>query len=299
MDEKDWTILQTIYEEKNVTRAAQKLYTSQPALSYRLSQIEEQIGIKILVRSKKETSFTREGELLVQYAKKMTVELRKFKEQIQNIKGKVDGELRIGGTSNFVNYDLPIILKQFHNAYPNVQFKVNSDMNTFIYEQLINKEYHIGIIRGELDWNHSRVLLKEDEICLFSREEINFSNLPSYPRIVNKLDPEAKKFDERWWQDHFSVPPYISMEVDKSDTCKQMVMQGLGYCILPRYIFQEEISNKELFILPLTQLDGTPITRKLWALYREEDLEFITVKTFLDFLKQYYNVDNDNGNISK
>jgi DNA-binding transcriptional LysR family regulator len=80
------------------------------------------------------------------------------------------------------------------------------------------------------------------------------------------------------------------MEVDKPETCKEMVLQGLGYSILPRFIIKKEELTDDLFIIPLATIDGKPLKRRLWALYREKDTKLAVVKTFVDFLKQYYNL---------
>ncbi|MEW9671612.1 substrate-binding domain-containing protein [Ammoniphilus sp. 3BR4] len=118
----------------------------------------------------------------------------------------------------------------------------------------------------------------------------DLNELPDLPRIKHKMDPTSQKIDDQWWQVRFSRPPLIFMEVDRPETCKEMVMQGLGYCILPRYMIKKEELSEDLFVLPLTQMDGKPFMRNLWALYREEDTNLTMVKAFVDFLKQHYNL---------
>jgi DNA-binding transcriptional LysR family regulator len=287
MDEKDWYVLQAVYNEKNVTRAAQKLYLSQPALTYRLNQLEKQFNIQIFVRGKSEVRFTKEGEHLAQYAKKMVVEMRKLKDQLQDMKQQVSGELRLGVSSNFAQYKLPAILKSFHDHYPNIQFNVHTGWSIHVLHLLVNEEVHIGIIRGDYEWNDSKLMMGEDQLCLISRKRISLEDLPNLPRIRHQTDPDAKRSIEQWWQEHFTQPPYISMEVDKLETCKEMVLKGLGYGILPRYLIQEKDECNDLFIHLLTRLEGNPILRKLWAFYREDDTKLTAVKAFVDFLKHH------------
>ena len=61
MDEKDWLILKTLYEQSSITKTAATLFISQPALSNRLQQIEDRFGTQIVVRTKKGVQFTPEG----------------------------------------------------------------------------------------------------------------------------------------------------------------------------------------------------------------------------------------------
>jgi len=128
-----------------------------------------------------------------------------------------------------------------------------------------------------------------DEVCIVSKEPISLQDLPSLPRIRHQSGPDTKKIVEQWWQEHFTHPPYISMEVGNLETCKKMVLKGLGYGILPRYALQEKDLEAGLFIHPLTVADGKPVLRKLWAFYREDDLHLSVVRAFVDFLKQHYN----------
>ncbi|WP_338450098.1 substrate-binding domain-containing protein [Niallia oryzisoli] len=146
------------------------------------------------------------------------------------------------------------------------------------------------MLRGDYEWNDGKLLLNNSQICLISRHSISLDELPNLPRIIQKMDHTAQKDDHKWWYEHFSSPPSIFMEVNRPGTCKEMVMQGLGYCILPKYMFKKEELTEDLFILPLTHIDGQPFLRSLWALYREEDTTFTVVKAFVEYLKQHYNL---------
>ncbi|WP_338450099.1 LysR family transcriptional regulator [Niallia oryzisoli] len=126
-------------KKKNISRAAQKLHTSQPALTYRLNQLENQFGIKIFVRGRREIKFTPEGRCLAQYAKKMSNELQKLKDQLSEIGGEIHGELRLGVSSNVDEYDLPEILKNFHQLYPNVRLKIHSDNSKTIFRSVYKR----------------------------------------------------------------------------------------------------------------------------------------------------------------
>lgn len=63
MNEKDWLILRAVYQHKNITRAAEQLYTSQPALSYRLRQIERKLAIRLFEEGQKDWSSARRGNI--------------------------------------------------------------------------------------------------------------------------------------------------------------------------------------------------------------------------------------------
>jgi DNA-binding transcriptional LysR family regulator len=282
MDEKDWLILQAIYEERNITKAAERLYTSQPSLTYRLQQMEEDVGVKIVWRSKKGIKFTSEGEYLVKYAKNMLLELQKTKDYLLNMNNNVEGIIRLGVSSNFAHYKLPNILKSFLEHYPNVQFNVYTGWSSEIYQLLQNEDVHIGIIRGNYNWDDHKLLINEESICIISNRKIGVEDLPKLPRINYKTDPLLKQLISNWWNQRFTQPPMITMEVDKIQTCKEMVINGLGYGIIPSICLKP---YDELHTINLTSKNEQVLLRKTWMIYRESELKFSVVDKFVDFLK--------------
>lgn len=287
MDEKDWKILHAIFEERNITKAAERLFTSQPSLTYRLQQMEEEVGVKIVWRSKKGIKFTSEGEYLVKYAEKMLLELQKTKDYLLNMNNNVEGIIRLGVSSNFAHYKLPVLLKNFLQHYPNVQFNVNTGWSSEIYQLLQNEDVHIGIIRGDYNWLDQKLLINEESICIISKKKINVEDLPLLPRINYKTDPLLKQLIDNWWSEKFTQPPMITMEVDKVQTCIEMVSNGLGYGIIPSICLK---SYDNLHTIDLTSKNGQVALRKTWMIYRYSELKFSVVKKFVDFLKDHSKV---------
>ncbi|WP_309224997.1 LysR family transcriptional regulator [Paenibacillus sp. JMULE4] len=81
MDEKDFLLLKTLYTEKNISRTAEILYISQPAITYRIQNLEKYFNTPIISRGKKGVEFTAEGECLVKLADQILYEIRKKKKK--------------------------------------------------------------------------------------------------------------------------------------------------------------------------------------------------------------------------
>jgi DNA-binding transcriptional LysR family regulator len=284
MDEKDWQILITLHEERNITKSAERLYISQPALTYRIQQLEKQFGTKIVSRGKKGVEFTVKGEYLVEYSKEMLLQLRKAKEHILSMDKTVKGTLRLGVSGMYARYELPALLKNFLQLYPDVEINLKTGWSSEINHMLQREEVHMGIVRGNYNWQGNKALIREENICIASNKQIHFDQLPSLPRINYLTDPSLRNLIENWWQDTFKVPPFISMEVDRIDTAKQMVLNGLGYAILPSICIKED---EPLFTSPIILKDDTYLLRSTWIIYRESTLELATVKAFIDFIKEF------------
>lgn len=281
MDEKDWHIITTLYEEKNITKAAGRLYISQPALTYRIQQMEKEFDSKIVSRGKKGVEFTVKGEFLVQYAQDMIDQLRKTKEQILNMDNTVKGTLRLAVSGLFARYELPSLLKEFLSIYPEVEVNLKTGWSSDIHQMLQKEESHLGIVRGDYSWKENKILLREEKICIASSKKIEFDELPSLPRVNYQTDHSLKNTIENWWQETYSVPPMISMEVDRLDTCKELVLNGLGYAILPEICIK---NDEDLYIAPILLQENKYLLRNTWIFYRDAALELAQVKAFINFL---------------
>ena len=284
MESWDWKILQVLYEQKSITKTAQTLFTSQPALTARLQQIEKEFGIKIVHRSSKGVQFTPQGEYLANSATQVLHNLQRIREQVANLSDSVSGVLRIGASSYFTMYSLPPLLRQFKQLHPAVEFKVLTAWSREIYNRVHNQEVHLGFVSSDYGWSDCRQLLFEESIYIASADAISLENLPALPRIDYQSDGLIKAMIDGWWRENFSVPPHVTMEVDKLATCKEMVKHGLGYAVMPSRILND---TPQLRRILLTDRTGQPILRKSWLIYQQESLEIKALAAFADFVETY------------
>lgn len=283
MDERDWTILKVLYEKKNITKTAESLYLSQPALTKKIQQIEKEYQVVIVKRGTKGVHFTPQGEYLVQCADEMLYRLQQIKDTVSNMDEEVSGTLRLGVSNYITRHKLPNLLKLFREQFPKVNYKVTTGWSRDVFNLVYNRDVHIGMVRGDYQWSDSKILLFEENLCVTSLEKIELRDLPSLPRIEYETDALLKTMIDNWWRGEFSQPPFIGMEVDKADTCKEMILNGLGYGILPSVLVQE---HQNLNRIILKDRKGNPIVRRTWMLYPEEYLEIKVVKEFIEFVKK-------------
>lgn len=282
MEDKDWLLLQTLYERQNITKTAEILYISQPALTYRIQQLEKEFGITIIHRGRRGVEFTPQGEYLVKYSKDMLFQLHKTREYLLSMDNKISGTLKVGSASSLARHKLPGILKKFNSLYPDVEFKVVTKMSSELINSVFKQDVHIGFIREELNWPDEKQLLMVENICIVSNKEISLSELPNLSRIVYKTDSSLENTIDNWWKATFSKPPTITMEVDKMETCKEMVINGLGYAIMPDLVIDD---IEDLYKYQLKTKYGEPLLRKSWMIYRKESLQISLIKAFVDFVK--------------
>jgi DNA-binding transcriptional LysR family regulator len=278
MENQDWLILKVLFQTKNITKAAQVLFLSQPALTHRLRNMEEEFGVTIVHRVSKGVHFTPQGEYLAKAADIMLLQIRQLKDEVLNMEHEVAGTLRLGSSHVFTKYRLPGLLKTFKNQYPHVEFKVTTAWSKDVFSLLYNQDIQVGFIRGASSWNGEKHLLFEESICIASKEPFNIHQLPQLPRIDYQTDPAIRALIDNWWRETFAQPPLISMDVDRVDICKEMVVNGLGYAFLPDILVH---NNDNLQKTVITDKSGNPILRQTWMIYQKAALETNIVKAFV------------------
>ncbi|WP_042196358.1 LysR family transcriptional regulator [Paenibacillus camerounensis] len=286
MDEKDWMMLNILSQEKNITKTAERLYISQPSLTYRLNQIEKDFNITLLFRGRRGVEFTEQGEVMVRYAQEMLSDLAKIKESLSNMEGKVEGTLRLAVARSIALYKLPKFLRKFSDTYPLVDYKVSTGLNMDLIVSVFKQDAQIGVVRGDHHWAEEKEILDEETISVISVNPIDISMLPGLPRITYNTDPALIMTIENWWKMQFSQPSTIIINVDNMEIAKRMVKNKLGYAIVPSLIIEDV--DKDLCQLPLSDKHGNLVKWTTWMLYRKEFLEMPTIRAFIHFIREYY-----------
>lgn len=285
MNERDWIVLKTLFEEKNITKTSQRLFISQPSLTAQIRRMEDEFGVKLIYRAIRGIRFTQEGEYLADYAKKMVRDAQTLREDLLEMSESMKGVLRIGAPQYIIKYKLPDLLGSFKTKYPEVDFEIVTAWSRNTINLVNAKEIHIGFVRNDYDWPaQEKHLLMEEEIHVAARDAFQFEDLPKLPMIDYRTDYSYKLFLENWWRENFHVPPKICMRVGSIDICKDMILNGLGYGFLPRNIFGK---SDTVYTLALRDQRGQPIIRNTWMIYHKEMLGMKTSRTFIEFVRNY------------
>ena len=126
MDDKEWRTFVTVVDEGNITKAAEKLFVSQPALSYRLRHLEDSVGYSLLLRTTEGITLTPQGEIYYDYCKRMLHDRESLEHALISSTGKIQGTLKIASSINFADYELPQLLQSFREQYPDVHIQVKT-----------------------------------------------------------------------------------------------------------------------------------------------------------------------------
>jgi DNA-binding transcriptional LysR family regulator len=289
MDSNDWVILTTINAERSLTKTAERLYISQPSLTYRLNKLEKEFGIKILDRHSSGVSFTIQGQYILKYAEEMLEKLNFVKDFVQNMNEPVSGTLRLGVSTVFAKFKIAPILKIYHNRFPDVKIVLKTGSSTLELPNMLRENIVDVIIRrGDIDWPEKKHVILEEPYGIVSSYPIEFNQLPSIPWVQDETALITKSADAfyDWWKSQFSSPPPADIiQVNSIEASVQIVSQGLGWTMIPKI----HIGNqRSLFFYPLILSDGQPMLRKTIMAYRDSALEEPAVKMFVNYMLNEY-----------
>lgn len=141
----------TVADEGNLTRAAEKMFTSQPAVSAQLRALEEELGVRLFDRSPKGMQLTRAGKALHDQARRIVEAARNFKSDAENLRGAVSGEFVLGLNNRPEILRLMEILHALTAEYPDLSYDLVNGHSGDILEGLEEGIIAIGFFEGECD----------------------------------------------------------------------------------------------------------------------------------------------------
>ena len=277
MDEKDCELIEMLWETRNITKAAERLFTTQSALTKRIQKLEEELGCELFIRSRKGVLFTPVAERILPYVWQVSDSMDRIRSQVAIYRKEVAGTLKLGVSINFARYRLADVLKGFMDQYPNVDIHVSTMQSTNLYQSLVKNEISIAIVRGSFKWNEGMVTLSEEPVCLVTAREHAGEPLNSYPYIGRHTDAGFYDKIQLWRAENGCQESRTNLWVDDIGSCLEMVSRGIGWSILPEICLKQFDDQ----ITPLYFKDGTPFTRSSHILYKHDYFELPQVKKFI------------------
>lgn len=218
---------------------------------------------------------------MVEHSRELLAERDRIIEHIQNMGDEVQGTLKIGVSNNFALYKLPPIIRRFSRKFPKVKIMLKTGLGREILKELENGDIYIGIESGGHRWVGQKTLIDRSKICMISKNKFRLEDLPQQP-LIYVGTPSVERVFNVWWPRRFHSVPQIVIRTDYVETCKHMVMNGLGTAFVPSFCLEE---NDPLFIEEIQTEDmDEEFYTESWINYKESSLELSVVKEFVNFM---------------
>jgi len=287
MRDSDWHIIYELHKTRNITKAADALFITQPTLTKRLQHIEDTMEIRIVNRSTKGVQFTREGEFLAEQAQIHVQFMEGIRKRLEEFKAQDYHTIRIVSSYTFGKYHLPDILAGYRECHKDAAFDVRISKSDLAPEFLTDGRCDIAFVRGEYDFGLNQRRLFKEQAYLISQKPISLSRLCEEDRVDNVLGYYTRKMLDAWWEERFpNQSPPIRVTAREVDICWEMVRKGLGYAI--GFFDLEQMEKKELYCEPLFYQDGSPVERNTWLLYSQHYPESGFVSDFISYVESCY-----------
>jgi len=284
MRDQDWSIISILYREKNITKTADLVFMTQPTLTKRIQQIEEELGILLVSRNSKGVVFTPEGEYVAAKAGEILKSFSEVSRHLAKIAGGKEGLLKIGIPHSYCRLVLPHLMKEYSKANK-VRFDISAGRSDEIIKMVENNTVDAGFIRGEYTTALERISISTDQVHVVSKQPVSLPDLPDLPLIDFIKEPSVVKATEQWWNDFYDSPPSIFARVNNADTCLAIIHEGLGYGIFPDIKLLD--GKKGFSTIPLERKDGSKFVRKTWFVYSGENMSNPIVRNLVDHIKKH------------
>jgi DNA-binding transcriptional LysR family regulator len=277
--------------EKNITRAAERLFVTQPAVTMQIRAMEEQLSLKLFKRHGRILRLTEGGRVLFGYAKKIFGIVDEMESVIPRYADLSEGALTIGTTRSFARHLMPGLLSRFQTAYPRVRVSLKEGSSQEISDGLMEFKYDLGLV-GKLEYGRRLTVVDytREEFCLvtppghlFTRmEEVSLADLKG-ERIIIREEGSGSRDAIRVLLDSHGVTPSVLIEAGSVEFIKEYVIQGKGISFL--YIREIELEAGMGLIIPHKVREG-PILVQTVVIYPRDVALSPAAKAFLRLVTQ-------------
>lgn len=280
-----------VAEHQNFTKAAQKTFVTQPTLSMQIQKLEEELDIKIFDRSKKPIELTAVGQKIVTQARNIVNESERMQDVVDQEKGFIGGEFKLGIIPTITPTLLPMFLKSFTTKYPKVQLKI---------EELTTPEIITKLQDGHIDAAIAATPLLQDQLkerVLYYEPFVGY--IPSNHRLSGKdkidstdleLDDILLLEDGHCFRDgvinlckssKLSGNDRFQLESGSFETLIKLSNEGLGMTLLP-YLHTLDISEKQQ--QNLRYFNEPSPAREVSLLYSKSELKLQIIEALHDII---------------
>ena len=257
-----YKIFYYVGKHKNITRAAVELYSSQPAVTRVIRNMEFELGCTLFVRTKTGVEFTHEGELLYDYVCVACQQLIRAEEELSASVSLDGGTIFIGATVTALTCYLFDFLNAYREKYPNVKFKIQTSSTAKTIESLKNGSVDMAFVTTPCAITKPMMIteiLQFNDILIGGKNYVHLENKPlsvkdfdHYPFISLTKKMQLRQFIDGILSDYdMTLTPDI--EVDSADIMISMAENGWGLTIAPEPMTLEAIERGELIKVPLKE----------------------------------------------
>ncbi len=285
----DFDQLETFIEVARLSsfsRAAERRFRTQPAISAQIRALEEEVGARLLDRTGGKVSLTAAGKVFLKYAEDAIEARKQVVTQLGEMERVPRGEIVVGANEGTCLYVLPEVFAEFRRQYPSVNVSVKRSETTKVLESIIDNSVDFGVVSMPVkDSRLTVVPIHRDELviivspshALAKAKAAALAEALNYPLLLPKggrtRDSLENLFHER------RLKPQIAMELDSSELLKRFVAVDVGVGFIARSNVHDDVRAGLLACLDIADAQ---IRRDLALVFRKDKALSKAALAFID-----------------
>ena len=254
-----------VARSESVSKAAEKLHVTQPAISMQVRQLEEALGVPLIEAAGRNIRLTAVGLEVEAFAIAAIAQLRQLNDTVANLRGLQNGKVDLGVVST-AKYFVPMLLVQFRKRYPGIDISMQIHNRENMMKLLERNELDLIIMGRPPDGvDCSSTAFATNPLGVVSapghplsrRKNAPLSILNGAEFVVRERGSGTRAAMERVFSEN-AIVPRIVMEMPSNESIKQAVMAGMGLTFLSLRTVRQELASGRLALL---NLEGLPILR--------------------------------------
>lgn len=278
-----------VVDEGSFTRAAERVFRTQPAVSASIKKLEQTLGSPLFARDTTELALTAEGKALVASARKMLKLRDDTVGQIRKIRNVSSGSLSIAAHESAAAYILPKPVRQYLKSFPQIRIGIERQRTEDIPGSVMDREVDIGFVKAPPPLHglcslhvHSDqlILIASPRHRLAGRRNLTVNDLRDEPFILHHKCSTTEQILRVF--ETSNVRCNIAAELWSFENVKDFVVNDVGLAIIPGICAAQELQAKTLVRLPVRDLN---VVRESFVIFRDQVPE--SCQQFIKVMRQF------------
>lgn len=276
----------------NMTRVAKEMYISQPSISQSIHELEEDLGVKLFDRIGKKLFLTHEGEVFLNYTRRILNLYDEGVKTIRDFSSNEIGKIVIGASTTIGIYILPDIIKDFSNKFKDIEISLIIENTKNIEKLILENRVDFAFIEGdiwseeiqkEVFWKDELVFICGDQNIIKDYNEIPGKMLEDQKLIMREYGSGTREHTELFLKKN-KIKFNTFLELGSTEAIKKSVEANLGVGCLSYRVVEDKVESGQLYMFRL--LEGK-IERDLYLIIHNDKFISNNMKVFIEYSKNY------------
>jgi DNA-binding transcriptional LysR family regulator len=278
----------TVATERSFSRAAEKMFRTQPAISLALQRLELELGEKLIDRTGKDLILTDAGRTVLEFARRFQSLKLELDNSLAELRDNSAGRLAIGANESTTLYLLQHI-QRYRELYPKIKVQVRRSLSSKIPDELIDGNLELGVIsfdpaderiKSKVIYTDALAFVVSPRHRLAHKKTVSIADLGAEIFIAHNVVSPYRDLVLREFQTH-KTPLNMSVEMPTIEAIRRLVQSNMGVAFLPRMCVEQEIEQKMLCEIRVKELH---VERKIRLVYPARRALSHAARAFLEVL---------------